>query len=336
MIQKKKMLVITKQYGDYTGATVSTQKIIQKASEVYDVTVVTLRKSNYLNIENVHIKVLQNVFSIVKFANNFSKNNSDVVGYSDDHLGIIFKLIHISYIHTYHGNWPQVRWVSLSFFMKSFIFIPLYKATIRNADYLVNVSNYMGVSFSNKYNKKNKVIYNGVNHVGENKPSIANKSRFIMVGNVDKRKYGNLINILNKSKKENWQIEIDIYGKIINEKISKQLNEFRNISLLGNVSQIEFNQYKALICTSKSENLPLSIVEGLESGIPVVSFDTGGISEVVDCTNGILIEQNDIQRFYETLINFDEKNFKVDSMKIKNIFDWQFASNEYLKLFEMV
>jgi colanic acid/amylovoran biosynthesis glycosyltransferase len=45
-----------------------------------------------------------------------------------------------------------------------------------------------------------------------------------------------------------------------------------------------------LICTSRSEGLPVSMMEAMGHGIPVISVDVGGISEIVkDQFNGSLL-----------------------------------------------
>jgi glycosyltransferase involved in cell wall biosynthesis len=46
------------------------------------------------------------------------------------------------------------------------------------------------------------------------------------------------------------------------------------------------------ILLSDSEGIPVSIMEALSYGIPVIATDTGGVSEIVTDTNGILLPSN--------------------------------------------
>lgn len=57
---------------------------------------------------------------------------------------------------------------------------------------------------------------------------------------------------------------------------------------------------KLNICTSSTENEPLSILEGFASGLPVVAFGVSGIPELVeDGETGFLVEMEDLDGFVE-------------------------------------
>jgi glycosyltransferase involved in cell wall biosynthesis len=46
------------------------------------------------------------------------------------------------------------------------------------------------------------------------------------------------------------------------------------------------------ILTSKSEGCPIAIVESLSYGVPVIATDVGGIPEIINNSNGILLSEN--------------------------------------------
>ncbi len=67
----------------------------------------------------------------------------------------------------------------------------------------------------------------------------------------------------------------------------------KNIDLVGHVTSMNpyWQKIKFLCITSREEGLPLVAIEALIRGIPVISFDIGGISSVViNNHNGWLIE----------------------------------------------
>ena len=48
----------------------------------------------------------------------------------------------------------------------------------------------------------------------------------------------------------------------------------------------------ALVLVSETEGLPVAIMEAFSAGIPVIATDVGGVSELVNQENGILLEKN--------------------------------------------
>jgi len=63
----------------------------------------------------------------------------------------------------------------------------------------------------------------------------------------------------------------------------------------------------ALVLVSETEGLPVAIMEAFSAGIPVIATDVGGVSELVNGKNGILLEKkpeaNKLVNAIETLRN---------------------------------
>lgn len=82
----------------------------------------------------------------------------------------------------------------------------------------------------------------------------------------------------------------------------------------------EMQNASALILFSRFENLPCVILEALCCGLPVISTDVGGIKEVVNETNGILVDSEDekalknaLKEMIENYHLFDRKKIALDS-----------------------
>jgi len=78
-----------------------------------------------------------------------------------------------------------------------------------------------------------------------------------------------------------------------------------NVELFGHVSGMDehWHKIKLLCITSREEGLPLVAIEALVRGIPVISYDIGGISSVVlNQVNGWLIPAFDEALFVEKII----------------------------------
>ena len=331
-----KLIVLTKQFGNYTGATVSTIEILRRISKNFDKVIVITLKSENVHIDNVTVKIAKNYLDLF---NKIKKNNlKDTIGYSDDHLGFIFSLFNIKYVHTYHGNWPDARFLNKEMYIKSFYFMPLYKRTIHNASFVISVSKYMQKKFVNKYNKNNSVIYNGIKQSDsyyrqENKE---NKSkRYLMVGNIDERKYKKAIKIFDLLQSKHFNKTIDIYGGLIDSSIVSRLKKYNFVNIKGMVNKINFQDYDAMIYTSASENLPVSIVEAIINQVPVIAFNVGGISEVIkNNENGYLLSANNYMDFVNKINKVADLKIPIENINlVKRSFNWDNSAQQYYQIF---
>ena len=113
------------------------------------------------------------------------------------------------------------------------------------------------------------------------------------------------------------------------------------VCLPGNVPDAE--KYYAIadvyVQTSHREAMPLSILEAMAAGLPIISTDVGGVRDVVN-QNGILIADNDIQGLLNAItaiIELDENERVVYSKKsIELVQDYSSKkmANEYYKIYK--
>lgn len=84
------------------------------------------------------------------------------------------------------------------------------------------------------------------------------------------------------------------------QKALSVLNNLPNVSykfvgFLPNIEVYEFykiNKIDVFINVSDSEGIPVSIMEAMSFGIPVIATNVGGVSEIVDDETGILLEKD--------------------------------------------
>lgn len=72
-----------------------------------------------------------------------------------------------------------------------------------------------------------------------------------------------------------------------------------------------------MVLFSRYENLPCVIAESLVAGTPVVSSNVGGIHEMIDITNGRLIESEDEAALYQQLSLFLDKQLNFNRLEIQ-------------------
>lgn len=335
-----RIVVLTKNYGkNVTGATLATHTFIHFWAKSSDVTAIIVLAQHLFKFDEdskIHIVQYSSRYKIPKLLHQY--DDKDTIFYSDDHYGGFLADSGVKYVHTYHGNWPDARWLNVEYFLKSFYFIPKYAKTIKAASKVVNVSNYMR-KFTDRYNKNSVTIRNGVD--GAKITVIQKKAnqkshKCLMLGNVDSRKYGLLPALVEEIQKNHLELSIDVYGRIVDQKLAGKLKQYKEVKLYGFVpfSEIDLSQYAFLLSTSTRENLPISIVEILKSQLPVLAVAAGGIPEVIDQTSGRLLDASNMKKNVEIIqqvIN-GEIQFTFDNKSLDE-FDWKKSSKKYLSIF---
>jgi glycosyltransferase involved in cell wall biosynthesis len=73
----------------------------------------------------------------------------------------------------------------------------------------------------------------------------------------------------------------------------------------------------ALVLFSNYENLPVVIPEAFACGLPVISTSVGGIAEIINSENGILMKANDESQLLDALIWMMDNHDSYNSKKIR-------------------
>ncbi|MBP6687154.1 MAG: glycosyltransferase [Lacibacter sp.] len=102
----------------------------------------------------------------------------------------------------------------------------------------------------------------------------------------------------------------------------------------------EMQQADALIHFSKYENLPCVIGEALCCGIPVISSDVGGIAELVNINNGILVQEGNIEELVTAMSNFLNKKLQYNKRSISlgasALLNYETIGRQILKMYDDV
>ncbi|WP_461790307.1 glycosyltransferase [Pedobacter sp.] len=134
------------------------------------------------------------------------------------------------------------------------------------------------------------------------------------------------VNLLNR---KGFVFSLKILGDGIDYELAKKHADYlklSNVTFKGfvygkDVVEAVYNA-KALILFSDYENQPVVITEALSLGVPVIATTVGGIPEMVNESNGILIAPKDIAALAEAMIkiisnkvSFDKDRIKVDAFQ---------------------
>lgn len=238
--------------------------------------------------------------------------------------GDTFKMLHIYF--------PKL--INTSYFK---YLVNAEKEVLEHVDKLGFVSQSSMENFRNNHPKfdseKLFYVYNGINNkVG--KPSYKlqecdPKYSFCCAGSISKRKGQEIIikAISRLSLEEKKLFKITFLGDgsdLVNLLKLVKLNKLeKQIVFKGFVNDVtsQLKVSNGFILTSLDEGLPVSIIEALRIGLPIISSKVGGIPEmVIDGFNGFLIEPNEdeLVEVFKSLSKYDLPKMGENSLKIYN------------------
>lgn len=102
----------------------------------------------------------------------------------------------------------------------------------------------------------------------------------------------------------------------------------------------EMQKADALVHFSTYENLPCVVNEALCCGLPVISSDVGGIAEIINNSNGILVENKNTNQLAEAIIFFLQNQNKYNKEQISKaaaeLFNYEIIGKELIEMYYKV
>lgn len=191
--------------------------------------------------------------------------------------------------------------------------------------------------------KKNTFIYNPNKFTTDKIADVIKNKKIVVITRIHKEKridmMVEMVNEVFQDKKFNeWSFEI-YGGGTFKEKTNEILKKSEQIfykGLTDNPKEVLLNSSLTLN-TSCVEGFPLSIIEGFTCGVPVISFNFGESAreEIIDDYNGYVIDNDDTDKFKETLrkvlsdleklkeLSLNAKEFSKQFMLDKIVDEWE-------------
>ena len=230
-------------------------------------------------------------------------------------------------------------------------------AILSNANKIGFVANTPRLHFCELYSfpqERTFYVYNGIldndirNQTNTMPPKADDNIRLICVGTLCDRK--NQIGILKSlallpvEKQQRFTLTLVGDGEMRQqlEDYAQQLST--KVNFIGNTKNVDkyLIQADCFILFSKNEGLPISIIEAMRAGLPIISTRIAGIPELVeDGRNGYLIN-TDISELKNTLINiiYNKTNLlsmgKESKNKFKSIFTKSHMISSYCDIFKSI
>lgn len=317
-----------------------------------------LNKDNINN--NAFLYTLKNELVILLFTLKYilKNNSSDIVIF--DHLSSfyfysLFSLKRKKIILFQHNDGNPFSMSEVKFpSLKNSALFSFYKKQLikkfKDVTLFVFIAKYGKKNFSRlypKYSNNSIVIPNGIpdkeNHKIYNPGNLIN---LICVGTVSYRKGQNIIiNSLHNLASESllkYHLTIVGDGPQLQEfkLLTRELNIDKNVTFTGNLNENEVNEFllasDVFILMSNSEGLPLSILEAIRFGLPVITTDIAGCPEPVSNLNGFVISP-DSKELSSVLHSLNVDQLKVMSKKSRQLFEEEYKFESFLqKYIEMI
>ncbi|MEY3850286.1 MAG: hypothetical protein RJA38_727 [Bacteroidota bacterium] len=165
--------------------------------------------------------------------------------------------------------------------------------------------------------------------------------KFLFVGRYERRKG---VEELMEVVKSLPDLEISFVGSIPPSKKIKRANvqyygEVKETAALNKI----LDEHTFIISPSHSEGMPNVLLEGMSRGLIPIATNVGSVAELVDVTNGFLIDPKDVEAIRKSIssamaLGQDEiQQLSAQSIqKIKSKFTWSQISAETLEKFQRV
>ena len=184
----------------------------------------------------------------------------------------------------------------------------------KHSDVNVVITQEAKQNYDKRFPKRNNVlIWNPAANelfaqVGRYNPESRN---LISVGRLSYPKnFSRLLRIAKKLEEKETDWHWDIYGdgeeRAQLEEEIKRLDLGKRVTLKGAVNDLytRYQQYMAVVMTSRYEGFPMVLIEGAANGLPMIAFDvqTGPKEIIRDGINGFLIDETDDESMVNAIV----------------------------------
>lgn len=286
------------------------------------------------------VKDIKVVFELLKVKKDF---RPDIIHLHSSKAGVLGRVIGLGMkskiVYTVHG-FDSIR-------LMHRIFLPLEKVLQCFCGAIVGVSNYDNKNLrAEKIDRNVSTVYNGIDETiilkESTLPFNTNGKKVVMtIARIAPPKQFELFLEVAKQDYNNCYVWIGGSADSSMEEIYTKYNVPENVKLLGDVPNASkyINLCDLFVLLSNFEGLPMTIIEAMSQKKAVVASNVGGIYELVDDTNGRLVQNNvdEVNKAISDILNNDSlrKTMEVASYnKFKESFTLQKMWIGYKTIYE--
>jgi len=324
------LVVISENFGvSYSGGSLATCKLIEHMINSFNRITILCEQHDGALSNKVNIVLITHKQEVLDYLSTISE---PTVLYGDFHKCHYIADYGLPFYFSYHDNWPDMLG-HVEDREAGRDIIDRYRHIFKHAKMVFTVSEYKR-AFIEESTDQLQLIRNGITQLSS--PVVQHEStpyRILMAGNISYRKCHHLLKVLHLLSQENLSLKIDLYGNIEDANLYDEIMSYPIIDHKGYVQELNYGNYDLLLHTSIMENLSLSVVDAVANMTPVVAFDVGGLSEVIQSgVNGHLIPPYDSEAMAQAILNaVDQKgNYQFDTDQLKE-FDWGLSARKMVE-----
>lgn len=254
----------------------------------------------------------------------------------------------VPYVVTEHwGIYNKV--VSSNYFDKSYLFRKALQIIYSESEFLISVSDFITRQMTEIFGSKPyKVIPNSVDENRFYWMSGKEKTGFLHVSNATPEKnVEGILRAFSQYRKMGGSMGLTLVGKMTSSvylQIKALPDIISSIKIKGEVSYEKVAQFMQnssyLIMFSVMENSPCVIGEALCCGLPVITTNVGGVSELIDSNNSKVIPVNDEKTLASVMLLMEEKIEIFDPQQIsasaRNKFSFRVVGEKISDQYELL
>lgn len=260
-------------------------------------------------------------------------------------LGSIYKEIDAKVIGWQHNSYDAYLNNKERYFWNLDI---LFEEYITKLDKYVVLNKYDKNKFKEEKAIECQVIANPRSFKSKNK-SLLKEKQFLAAGRFTYQKgFDLLIESFNKFSKLNSEWNLVIVGEGEEKENIKELIKKNNLqnrvtikSFSDNIKKY-FIESSVLLLPSRWEGMPMIVLESLEMGVPIISFDITAIQEMIyNKQEGLIVEKYNVDKFSEAMLKLSQsydlrKEMGTKCLKKSNEYDIDFIVEKWETMFDNI
>ena len=264
-------------------------------------------------------KIFKNKLREYLIKKEVKKNNWDIIIFSFPYELEILKDIKAKKIIVQHFTFNKYK---NEFFKNKNI-----KEIFKEVDYFVVLSVYDKEKFQKNFNLREKQV-KVIRHTCEMellKSKKEKNKKLIMIGRIDNS--SKRFDLAIRTMKKLPEFTLDIYGDIYNQKDMEFLQEIieeekiTNVNFRGGTNKVQekLDESGIFIMTSDTEGYPITSIEAMRRGLPIILRDTFDSARDIVIDNGVLLEKEwnedkfveAVKKVYEDYEYYSENSKKL-------------------------